>query len=66
VYLPGAGWVEFDPTNGLIAGRNLVRVCWFRTPDQAVPVSGAYVGRPEDFGGLRVRVEAVVAATPAP
>ncbi|HLB98166.1 MAG TPA: transglutaminase family protein, partial [Acetobacteraceae bacterium] len=26
IYLPGAGWVEFDPTNGLIAGRNLIRV----------------------------------------
>ena len=24
VYLPGAGWVEFDPTNGLIAGENLL------------------------------------------
>src|SRR6202012_4592703 len=35
VYLPGAGWVEFDPTNGLIAGRNLIRVCVARTPEQA-------------------------------
>ena len=26
IYLPGAGWVEFDPTNGLVAGRNLIRL----------------------------------------
>lgn len=56
IYLPGAGWVEFDPTNGLVAGRNLIRVCSARTPHQAVPVSGAYRGRAEDFTGLNVRV----------
>ena len=26
VYLPGAGWMEYDPTNGLVAGANLIRV----------------------------------------
>ena len=26
VYLPGAGWVEYDPTNGLVACENLIRV----------------------------------------
>ena len=60
VYLPGAGWVEFDPTNGLVAGRNLVRICSARTPEQAVPVTGAYVGRPSDFRSLRVTVDAAV------
>ena len=39
VYLPGAGWVEFDPTNGWVAGRNLIRVSVARTPQQAVPIS---------------------------
>ena len=32
IYLPGAGWVEFDPTNGLIAGENLIRVAVTRDP----------------------------------
>lgn len=65
IYLPGAGWVEFDPTNGLIAGRDLIRVCAARTPQQAVPVGGAYKGRPEDFIGLHVHVEVTVGDDPA-
>jgi transglutaminase-like putative cysteine protease len=64
VYLPGAGWVEFDPTNGLIAGRNLIRVCSARTPGQAVPVSGAYDGQPGDFQTMRVSVGVTVAPLP--
>jgi transglutaminase-like putative cysteine protease len=61
VYLPGAGWVEFDPTNGLVAGRNLIRVCSARTPEQAVPVAGGFIGRKEDFLGMSVNVEVTVA-----
>jgi len=60
VYLPGAGWVEFDPTNGLVAGRNLVRVCAARTPEQAVPVKGAYIGQRGDFDRLHVSVDVTV------
>ncbi len=60
VYLPGAGWVEFDPTNGLIAGRNLIRVCVARTPEQAVPVAGGFIGRPDAFARLLVDVEVAV------
>lgn len=66
IYLPGAGWVELDPTNGLVAGRNLVRVCSARTPQQAVPVGGAYKGRADDFTGLHVRVEVQVGDDPGP
>ena len=36
VYLPGAGWVEFDPTNALIGGRNLIRVAVARNAYQAL------------------------------
>jgi transglutaminase-like putative cysteine protease len=66
VYLPGAGWVEFDPTNGLIAGRNLIRVCVARTPEQAIPVAGGFVGRPGDFIGMRVNVDVTVGEPEAP
>jgi transglutaminase-like putative cysteine protease len=64
VYLPGAGWVEFDPTNGLAAGRNLIRVCTARTPEQAVPVAGGFIGALTDFIGLDVNVEVAVRGRP--
>jgi transglutaminase-like putative cysteine protease len=70
VYLPGAGWVEFDPTNGLLAGRNLIRVCSARTPEQAVPIAGGFLGGERDFIGMTVGVQATtggaLVATPPP
>lgn len=56
VYLPGAGWVEYDPTNGLIAGANLIRVGVTREAEQAIPVSGGFVGNTDDPTGLYVDV----------
>jgi len=62
IYLPGAGWVEYDPTNGLIAGANLIRVAVTRTPEQAIPVGGGFVGGENDSLGLEVDVS----VTPVP
>jgi transglutaminase-like putative cysteine protease len=56
VFLPGAGWVEFDPTNGLIAAENLIRVAVTRDPSQAIPVSGSFVGTPDVYLGMDVEV----------
>ena len=56
IYLPGAGWVEFDPTNGIIGGSNLIRVAVAREPVQAVPLIGSYTGYASDFLGLEVDV----------
>ena len=56
VYLPGAGWVEFDPTNGLVGGPNLIRVAVARDPSQAIPVEGTYSGAAEDFIDMSVEV----------
>ena len=44
VYLPGAGWVEFDPTNGIVGSRGLIRVAVVRDPAMAVPLSGSWNG----------------------
>ena len=56
VYLPGAGWVEYDPTNGLIAGDNLIRVAVTRDPSQAIPISGSFTAAPSDYLGMTVEV----------
>jgi transglutaminase-like putative cysteine protease len=60
VFLPGAGWIEFDPTNALVGGRNLIRVAVARDAAQAAPLSGSYVGKPADF--LEMAVEVAVTA----
>ena len=64
VYLPGAGWVEFDPTNGIVGNHDLVRVAVVRDPRQAVPISGTWTGFPSDHLGMTVEVE-VTAETQA-
>jgi transglutaminase-like putative cysteine protease len=56
VYLPGAGWVEFDPTNALVGGRNLIRVAVARDAAQAVPLTGSFKGAPGAFLSLTVDV----------
>jgi transglutaminase-like putative cysteine protease len=57
VYLPGAGWVEYDPTNGLVGGGNLIRVGVARDPHQAVPLKGSFTGYPDDYQDMDVAVE---------
>lgn len=46
VYLPGAGWMEFDPTNGIIGTDRLIRVAVARDSEQAMPIKGSFVGPP--------------------
>ena len=57
VYLPGAGWVEFDPTNGIVGNRDLIRVAVARDPRQAIPLQGSYFGAPADYIGMTVSVD---------
>jgi transglutaminase-like putative cysteine protease len=56
VYLPGAGWVELDPTNGIVGNRDLIRVAVARDPRQAIPLSGTWFGKPESSLGMSVEV----------
>ncbi len=60
VYLPGAGWLPFDPTNAIIGGRNLIRVAIARDPSQASPLTGSYAGPAEAALGIDVEVQVSV------
>jgi transglutaminase-like putative cysteine protease len=59
VYLPSAGWIEFDPTNGIIGTRDLVRVAVARDPRQAIPLHGTYLGSADAFVGMDVSINVV-------
>jgi transglutaminase-like putative cysteine protease len=61
VYLPSAGWIEFDPTNGIIGNRDLVRVAVARDPRQAIPLHGTYLGTADAFIGMEVSINVVAA-----
>jgi transglutaminase-like putative cysteine protease len=56
VYLPGAGWIDFDPTNSIVGNRNLIRVAVAWSPEQVLPLWGTYLGSAEAFLGMEVRV----------
>src|SRR5947209_19945654 len=47
VYLPSACWIEFDPTNGIVGTRDLLRGAVAREPRQAITLHGTYLGLAE-------------------
>ncbi len=63
VYVPGAGWMEFDPTNGIVGSHNLIRVAVARDPAQAIPLWGSWTGFPSDSLGLTVQVQVTCTET---
>jgi transglutaminase-like putative cysteine protease len=56
VYVPGAGWITFDPTNRSVGGFNLIPVGVARNIQQATPISGSFVGASDAFRGISVQV----------
>jgi transglutaminase-like putative cysteine protease len=61
-YLPGAGWIDFDPTNSIIGNRNLIRVAVAWDPCHVLPLWGTYSGSPGAFLGMDVTVKVTEAA----
>ena len=57
VYLPGSGWIPFDPTNNLIGGTDLIRVGYARHASLASPLSGTWTGAPADYLGMTAQVQ---------
>jgi transglutaminase-like putative cysteine protease len=56
VYLPGPGWVDFDPASGVVGNHGLVRVAAVRHPRHAIPLHGTWTGFPSDNLGMTVEV----------
>ena len=56
IFLPGAGWTAFDPTNGIVGEDGLIRVAVGREMGQIIPISGSFVGATDDFLDMTVAV----------
>ncbi|WP_426420039.1 transglutaminase family protein [Bradyrhizobium genosp. A] len=56
VFVPGAGWITFDPTNRSVGGRNLIPVAVARDISQCTPVSGSFFGSTDSFLNMDVEV----------
>jgi len=58
-YLPGAGWVDFDPTNSIVGNRNLIRVAVAWDQQNALPLWGTFSGPASAFCGMDVEVSVI-------
>jgi transglutaminase-like putative cysteine protease len=54
IYVPGSGWVAYDPTIGTIDSSDLIRVAVTRDISQAIPVAGNFVGASDSYLGMTV------------
>jgi Transglutaminase-like superfamily len=63
IYLPGTGWIDFDPTSGSAGKIGLVTVAVVRDPHHAIPLHGTFIGFPSDHLGMEVQVS-VTSSTP--
>jgi hypothetical protein len=61
VYLPGAGWVGFDPSWGLLSTSNYFPVAVSRHSEHVPPISGTYFGTHRAF--LRSQIDLYVTRT---
>jgi transglutaminase-like putative cysteine protease len=56
VFVPGAGWITFDPTNRGVGGLNLIPVAVARDIRQAMPITGSFAGTADAYLGMTVEV----------
>jgi transglutaminase-like putative cysteine protease len=61
VYVPGPGWVDCDPSTGMVGNENLVRVAVVHQPSEAIPLEGTFVGYASDHLGMNVAVKVMAA-----
>jgi transglutaminase-like putative cysteine protease len=56
VYVPGPGWVDFDPSAGVVGNQNLIRVAAVEHPRDAIPLQGTWYGSASDHLAMEVAV----------
>jgi transglutaminase-like putative cysteine protease len=56
VFVPGAGWIAYDPTNRRVGGFSLVPTAIARVIERASPVEGSYIGPPDALIAMTVEV----------
>ena len=61
-YVPGPGWVDFDPSTGMVGNQNLVRVAVVHDPRHAIPLQGTWIGSASDHLAMKVAVKVTAAA----
>ena len=59
IYMPGAGWRGYDPTNNKLAGSEHVSVAVAREQDKASPLSGSWEGPSDAWDRMEVSVQVV-------
>lgn len=57
VFIPGAGWISFDPTNRAVGAANLIPVAVARDIAQVTPVAGSFLGTNTDLLSMEVTVK---------
>jgi transglutaminase-like putative cysteine protease len=61
-YVPGPGWIDFDPSRGTVGNQNLVRVAVVHDPRDAIPLQGTWIGAASDHLAMKVAVKVRAAA----
>src|SRR6202035_1092809 len=56
-YVPGPGWIDFDPSSGRVGNKDLVRVAVVREPREAIPLQGTWIGSASDHLAMKVAVK---------
>ncbi|WP_311732417.1 transglutaminase family protein [Sphingomonas sp. BK580] len=62
VFLPGAGWIAFDPTQRRLGSAGLVATAVGVTSEAVLPVVGGFLGDASDFAGMEASVVVTASA----
>jgi transglutaminase-like putative cysteine protease len=58
-FLPGAGWVGLDPTNGVFCNHNHITTAVGRTPEEIAPITGSYFNKTRVESEMTTKLELV-------